>query len=188
MPGFGAMPPETAREMVLRLLDGADADDAASSGVWLRRLWTSPGGHELVAMDSTRRLFHGGLRRFVELRDQGCRVPWCDAPARQVDHVEAFARGGETSAANGLGVCQRHNLDKEAPGWRAQVVSTGLDPGGGAHEVVITTPTGSDHHCLAPPLLGHGRGRDTDPLRRGAGPRADLHWSPVEEYLAGLAA
>ena len=40
VPGFGAMPPETAREMVLRLLDGADADDAASSGVWLRRLWT----------------------------------------------------------------------------------------------------------------------------------------------------
>ncbi|WP_433954802.1 DUF222 domain-containing protein [Janibacter indicus] len=198
VPGFGAMPPETAREMVLRLLDGADADDAASSGVWLRRLWTSPGGHELVAMDSTRRLFHGGLRRFVELRDQGCRVPWCDAPARQVDHVEAFARGGETSAANGLGVCQRHNLDKEQPGWSAEVLASGLDPGGGRpHEVVLSTSTGVVYRSLAPPPLGHGRGSigqvSTGPVPAGpvtAGPVAvshpDVLWSPLEVRLGEL--
>ena len=166
VPGSGPLPGSMAREHLLRLCD-------TDTVTWLRRLWVAPGRGDLVAMDSSRRLFHGGLRRFVELRDQVCRVPWCDAPVAQVDHVHSAASGGATSAGNGLGVCQRHNLDKEAPGWRAQVVSTGLDPGGGAHEVVITTPTGSDHHCLAPPLLGHGRGRPPEP-------------SALEEHLMGL--
>lgn len=152
VPGFGAMPGEAAREHLLRLCD-------AETETWLRRLWTSPDGRDLVAMDSRQRLFAGGLRRLIELRDAVCRVPWCGAPARQVDHVVPVARGGVTSAANAMGACQRHNLAKEAPGWQAKVVSTGLDPGSRAHEVVLTTPTSSDYHCLAPPLLGHGRAK-----------------------------
>lgn len=187
--GHGPIPAGTAREHLLRLLEDASDAEGRDTATWLRRLWTTPDGKDLVAMDSTRRLFAGGLRRFIHARDAGtCRVPWCGAPIRDIDHITPHASGGATSAAGGWGTCQAHNLVKETPGWRAEVISTGLDPGGGAHEVVITTPTGSDHHCLAPPLLGHGRGRDTDPLRRGAGPRADLHWSPVEEYLAELAA
>lgn len=150
VPGFGAMPGEMAREHLLRLCD-------SDTQTWLRRLWTAPGGTTLVAMDSKRRLFSGVLRRLVELRDATCRVPWCGAPLRQVDHVDAHAHGGETSAANAMGDCQTHNLVKEEPGWRARVVATGLDPGGGPHEVRLTTPTGRDYSCLAPPILGHGR-------------------------------
>lgn len=151
IPGWGAVPGDMAREHLLRLCD-------TGTETWLRRLWTAPGGRDLVAMDSRRRLFSGALRQLIGLRDATCRVPWCDAPARQIDHVVPFARGGSTSAANAMGGCQRHNLVKEEPGWRVEVISTGLDPGGGApHTVRLTTPTGSEFTSEAAPLLGHGR-------------------------------
>lgn len=185
VPGWGAMPPEMAREHLLRLCD-------SGTQTWLRRLWTSPGGRDLVAMDSARRLFSGVLRQLVELRDATCRMPWCDAPIREIDHVSPHARGGETTAANAMGDCQAHNLAKEAPGWRAEVVSTGLDPGSGAHEVTLTTPTGSEHQCVAPPLLGHGRG-STDRARSVDRPqpmdkhrRVDTARSRIEVYFDGL--
>lgn len=168
IPGWGAVPGEAAREHLLRLCD-------TGTETWLRRLWTAPGGRDLVAMDSRRRLFSGALRQLIGLRDATCRVPWCDAPARQIDHITPHARGGETSAANAMGECQRHNLVKEEPGWRAEIISTGLDPGGGApHAVRLTTPTGSEFTSVAAPLLGHGRASGGD------------DWSPVEIYYEGL--
>ena len=168
IPGWGAVPGDMAREHLLRLCD-------TGTETWLRRLWTAPGGRDLVAMDSSRRLFSGVLRQLIGLRDATCRIPWCDAPARQVDHVVSFARGGATSAANAMGACQRHNLVKEEPGWRAEVVSTGLDPGGGApHTVRVTTPTGAEFVTTAAPLLGHGRASVGDDR------------SPLEIYYEGL--
>lgn len=166
IPGWGAMPGPMAREHLLRSCDTGTA-------TWLRRLWTAPGGRDLVAMDSRRRLFSGVLRRLVQLRDGTCRVPWCDAPIRDIDHVSPHAGGGGTFAGNAMGTCQRHNLAKEGPGWAAEMISTGLDPGGGPHEVRLTTPTGSEYRCVAPPLLGHGR-----PIDRA--------WSPLEVHLDGL--
>ena len=123
--------------------------------VWLRRLFTDPTGRDLVALDSVRRRFEGGLRRFLELRDPTCRVPWCDAPAVQADHTQAHAHGGATDAGNGAGLCQRHNLVKEMAGWHVRVESTGLD-GTGSHSVRIQTPTGRVHDSTAPPILGEG--------------------------------
>ncbi|CAM3945004.1 HNH endonuclease [Janibacter anophelis] len=170
--GHGAWPGDLAREHLLRLCD-------AGTSTWLRRLWTTPEGRDLVAMDSARRVFGGALRRLIELRDGGrCRVPWCGAPIRDIDHVDPVAGGGVTSAANGMGVCQLHNLVKEA-GWTGAVIETGLDPGGGSHEATLTTPTGSEYRCPAPPLLGRGRGA---PSRRRA-IRPDLRDSPFEIQL-----
>ncbi len=168
IPGWGAVPGDMAREHLLRLCD-------SEAEIWLRRLWTAPGGRDLVAMDSSRRLFSGVLRQLIGLRDATCRIPWCDAPARQVDHVVPATRGGATSAANAMGTCQRHNLVKEEPGWRAEVISSGLDPGGGdPHTVRLTTPTGSEFTSVAAPLLGHGR----TPV--------DDDRSPLEIYYEGL--
>ena len=59
----------------------------------VRRLFTRIGSGELVALESTSRLFRGGLADFVGLRDQRCRTPWCDAPIRHVDHVRDYADG-----------------------------------------------------------------------------------------------
>lgn len=155
VPGHGSLPAAEVREHV--------ADERAD--VWLRRLFTSPDGRDLVALDSRRRFFAGGLRRLVELRDPTCRVPWCDAPTRDIDHVTRHADGGATSAANALGLCARHNHVKDLPGWEVTVTSSGLDPGEvdegrGPHVVDIVTPTGRRHRATAAPLRGHGSERE----------------------------
>ena len=175
IPGQGPVPGSAARDHVLRLLDLAEQ---SSAGAWLRRLFTSPDGRDLVAMDSRRRLFGGGLRQLIELRDQICRIPFCDAPIRHVDHVERHADGGPTSAVNAGGVCERHNHVKDAPGWRVQVIAGGLDPGGGAHTLEIITPAGRRHHAVAPPIRGHGTSPTATPSAR----------SPLEDYLERLLA
>src|SRR5699024_40065 len=134
VPGWGAVPASAARTRLHRLvrqLEGSAGGEQRRAGVALRRLFTAPDGDQLVAMDSRRRFFSGSLRTLIELRDGTCRVPWCDAPIRDIDHARPASTGGSTSSANGWGLCQRHNLDKEAPGWAADVTGTGLDPGAG---------------------------------------------------------
>ncbi|KRE41870.1 HNH endonuclease signature motif containing protein [Knoellia sp. Soil729] len=155
IPGWGAMPGAEARAHIAAHLDHAGDTTDNTAFVWLRRLFTDPTGRDLVALDSVRRRFEGGLRRFLELRDPTCRVPWCDAPAIQSDHARAVHDGGTTHADNGQGLCQRHNLVKELDGWHVRVRSTGLD-GMGSHSVRITTPTGRVHDSTAPPILGEG--------------------------------
>jgi len=136
--------------------------------VWLRRLFTSPDETSLVAMDARRRTFDGLLRQFLIARDQICRTPWCDAPIRHIDHIAAVAGGGETSAANGQGLCARCNYTKELAGWRTEVIA-----GSGRHRVRTTTPTGHTYESTAPPPLGllvdPTRGRSSPDHDDGAG-------------------
>lgn len=164
--GHGPVPGSVARDHVERALAGLDGE----AGIWLRRLFTAPDGRDLVALDSRRRFFAGGLRELVVLRDQVCRMPYCDAPIRHVDHATRHADGGATSVANGVGLCERHNHVKELPGWRVDVLASGLDPGGGAHAVEVVTPAGRRCSGTAPPVLGHGS-------RQAAGA------SPLEGHL-----
>jgi hypothetical protein len=163
VPGYGAVPAGWARELLTR--SAPDGWDAAR--VWVRRLFTHPPSGTLVAMESTRRLFPAGLRRFVVARDGTCRTPWCDAPVAHADHVEPHADGGPTSAGNGQGLCVRCNIVKEQPGWRSVALSCGplaregtwpptstpLGDDERAHTVQITTPTGHVHLSVAPPVL-----------------------------------
>ncbi len=142
--GVGPIPAELAREIVAGALDGDDE-------VWLRRLYASPTTGELVAMDSRARLFRGSLRRFIHLRDQVCRTPWCDAPIRHIDHVLPHAADGLTSRLNGQGLCEACNHAKQAPRWRARPGPDGT--------VTTTTPTGHSHHSR-PPVLATVTRRD----------------------------
>ena len=174
LPGYGPIPAAIARTLV------RDADQA-----WIRRLFTTPNTRDLVALDSTRRFFNGGLRRLLVLRDQTCRTPWCEAPITAADHTHPAHHGGTTTAANGTGLCQRCNNTKETPGWHTDVISTGL-PRNDLHDTMdtgdvpvqtqndhkstatlaqtdhqphttrITTPTGKTYHSIAPPILGWG--------------------------------
>jgi hypothetical protein len=138
---FGSVPAELAREIVA----GACSRDER---VWIRRLYADPTSGELVAMDSQARLFRSSLRRFVTLRDQFCRTPWCDAPIRHRDHARAASDGGPTTGDNGQGLCEACNHAKQAPGWRARRA-----PGAGPHTVETTTPTGHSYRSQAPPVL-----------------------------------
>ena len=93
-------------------------------------------------MDTTARLFTANQRKFLVLRDQACRTPWCDAPVRHADHITGHANGGATSTASGQGLCEACNHTKQAPGWTQQAV-----PGGG---VLTTTPTGHQYLSRQP--------------------------------------
>lgn len=57
------------------------------------------------------RFFTGATRRAIEVRDQCCTHPFCEAPAQrcQVDHVISYAQGGETTQENGQVLCGFHN-------------------------------------------------------------------------------
>jgi hypothetical protein len=116
---------------------------------WLSRLYAAPDTGELVAMDSRRRTFTGRLRRLLLLRDQTCRMPWCEAPVRHADHVLDHAAGGPTALANGAGLCESCNYLKQVPGWRAEVL------GSVGRVIEITTPTGHRYRSLPPPTPGH---------------------------------
>src|SRR6478609_8466487 len=201
IPGHGSVPAPVARAWLRDGLDdpgaaasvaGPDDDSpaghASSSGggaarVWVRRLYTTPDGRDLVAMDSRRRLFGGLLRRMLVLRDDVCTTPWCEAPIVHADHATAVREGGLTGFGEGNGKCARCNQTKEAPGWRTRVITRDAshgDPGrardrdrdrdrdpvrdgdGDAGQlarraqrvVQVTTPLGHHYESEPPPLLG----------------------------------
>ncbi|MEO5316953.1 HNH endonuclease signature motif containing protein, partial [Pseudarthrobacter sp. CC12] len=150
LPGYGTIPAEPARAIALAGGPAAANPLAGPSGMeeldlWVRRLYTVPGSGELVAMDSTARLFPAGLKRFLQVRDDTCRTPYCDAPIRHHDHITAWHTGGPTSVNNGQGLCEACNHTKETPGWTAQTIQ------GQRHIVATTTPTGHTYHSTAPP-------------------------------------
>ncbi len=160
IPGYGPVPAAIARHLAAR----------GPALTWLRRLYTRPADGRLVALESRARRFPSGLADLIDLRDQTCRTPWCDAPIRHHDHITAAIDGGPTRAANGQGLCEACNYAKQAHGWRARA---------GRHGAVrITTPTG--HHYSSPEPHPPGR-----PPPRPTGPVLHLHWgAPHLTYAA----
>jgi hypothetical protein len=139
--GYGPIPAGIARDLVKAALD----DD--QSRATLRRLYVTPATGTLVAMESKARIFPKALARFIGIRDQRCRTPFCDAPIRHTDHATPASVHGKTSALNGEGLCEACNYAKQAAGWQ---VETGTDDTG-AHTAEVTTPTGAHYHSIAPP-------------------------------------
>ena len=148
LPGYGIVPAGWARELLNNASQGTDQ----ALSVWLRRLYTAPGTGDLVALDSRARIFPPGLGRFIQVRDNTCRTPYCDAPIRHLDHIVPWHRGGPTTHDNGAGLCEACNHTKETPGWTVKPRR------GPRHTLEVTTPTGHSYHSTAPPLPG------TEPL------------------------
>ena len=134
--GYGHLPLGLVRQLL----------DTSAGAKHLRVLHTSPEGH-LVDI-SNRRRFTGALADLVLARDQTCREPFCDAPIRHLDHVRRHTDGGPTTLANGRGLCARHNLTREQPGWQATLNHDGHGPE--PHTVTTTTPTGHTYTSRAP--------------------------------------
>ena len=160
IPGYGIVPAAWARTLVT----GRQAEADEELKTWLRRLYTAPGTGDLVAMDSRRRLFPAPLRRFIQIRDDTCRTPYCDAPIRHHDHIIPWHDDGPTTLANGAGLCEACNHTKELPGWKAQPRP------GPRHTIELTTPTGHTYHSTAPPLPGSRLREIRHSEQRGAGP------------------
>jgi hypothetical protein len=142
--GYGSVPSAVAQKMIWESV--ADTRSRAT----LRRLYANAASGALVALESRSRLFPKGLADFIELRDQRCRTPYCDAPVRHRDHATPYRRGGATSADNGSGLCEACNYTKEVSGW--QVIAE-VDENG-THTAEFITPTGAHYHSSAPPLPG----------------------------------
>jgi hypothetical protein len=138
--GYGPIPAGLARRFAVT---ASEAELA-----WLRRLYATPESGRLVGMDSTRRVFPAGLARFIEVRDQFCSTPWCDALIRHIDHALPHHQDGATSAENGNGTCAQCNYARQAPGWQVRP-----EPGP-RHSLRITTPTGHTYRSTAPPPPG----------------------------------
>ena len=136
--GHGPIPADLARQLVTGPPD--------ETPMWIRRLYTAPESGHLVAMDSTQRFFTAGQRLFLRLRDQYCRVPWCEALIRHADHIHPAIDGGTTSVDGGQGYCEGCNHAKQAPGWRTRRI----DNDDGVHVVETTTPTGHRYRSRAP--------------------------------------
>ena len=140
IPGHGSVPAPVARRWI------READEGS---VWLRRLFTSPDGRDLVAMDSRRRVFTGLLRRLLVLRDDVCATPWCDGVIAHADHARPVRDGGTTAFENGNGRCARCNYVKEAPG--------GASAPPAAPDLLGTTPDSADDgawHLADRPVAG----------------------------------
>ena len=91
----------------------------------------------------------GWLAKLIRLRDgQTCREPYCAASIRRLDHIIPFRDGGQTTQANGRGVCERHNHIREMPGWNVETIQFG--PGGHPSVIATATPTGHTYLSRAP--------------------------------------
>ncbi|WP_183592268.1 HNH endonuclease [Nocardioides soli] len=142
--GYGPITADHARDLAATAL--AQAQTAQTARVALRRLYVAPETGTLVAMESKARAFPKALGLFLDLRDQTCRTPWCNAPVRHHDHITDHAHGGPTSAINGQGLCEQCNHTKQAPGWRATPITGPADQ----HVVETTLPTGHTIRSTAP--------------------------------------
>lgn len=139
--GYGIISAQKARE----LFAGNPANPLDS---WVRRLYTAPGTGDLVAMDQKTRLFSGGLKQFINVRDQFCRTPYCGGRIQHLDHVVQSARGGATRAENASSRCAWCNATKEAPGWEESPIP------GDRHTLRVTTSSRHVHTSTAPRMPG----------------------------------
>ncbi|WP_309073856.1 HNH endonuclease [Paenarthrobacter sp.] len=157
--GYGIVPAEWARELLSEDQTGPDHSTTPDTelAVWLRRLYTAPATGELLSMDSKARLFPPRLRRFIEIRDDICRTPYCDAPIRHIDHIVPWHSGGTTTLNNAAGLCEACNHTKENPGWKSKPLAEDV------HTIEVRTPSGHRYRSRPPPLPGHQAGPTKGP-------------------------
>lgn len=106
--GYDLIPEAVAYNLV------SDAITDTRSRATLRRLYHHPRSGALVVMESRARYFPKGPACLIGLWDQRCRTPsFCDALIRHCDHAEPYHHVGPTTAANGLGYCERCNYVKK---------------------------------------------------------------------------
>ena len=150
--GVGAVPAEVVDELV------ADAGAAGARGA-VRRMLCDPIDGRLVGMDKSTRTFTGTLRRFVQARDQRCRLS--GGRNADIDHIRPAIDGGPTSADNAQGLGRRWHTCRHASGIQPRADAAqrgdGLDHlRANAPDVEWRLPTGRTFRRQPPPALGTG--------------------------------
>jgi hypothetical protein len=74
-------------------------------------------GDRVLTLSKRARFFAGGLRQAVKHRDRRCTAPGCRVPADDcdIDHVQPWAHGGETTQDNARCRCDHHNRHLAKP-------------------------------------------------------------------------
>ncbi|GAC1365747.1 MAG: HNH endonuclease signature motif containing protein [Actinomycetota bacterium] len=76
------------------------------------------GGEGALGIGRARRQVPAWLARHLRQRDQGCRFPGCGSRRHlQAHHIQHWAEGGPTDAANLVMVCRRHHRLVHERGW-----------------------------------------------------------------------
>ena len=120
--------------------------------ILVRAVLAVPADDTVRRIDSDARYYTGLLRRFLHVRDGGCRMPVCHAPIRDDDHIHPYASGGRTSSSNGHGLSRRCHHLRDLPGWHV----AGNGDSDSDSDVVWTMPTGHRYLSRPPPALGWG--------------------------------
>ena len=132
--GVGPIPLDVARKL---------AADAPS----ITRLLTHPITGTVLGMDPDQYRSSAAVKRFLAMRDVTCDFPGCGRRALNcdLDHTEAWADGGATTADNLHHLCRRHHTMKHQTKWRVE-----RPPG--AERSVWTSPTGHMRQADPPPF------------------------------------
>ena len=93
----------------------------------LKPILTDPWTGSILDLGRKRYKPSKALRDFLRIRDGHCRFPGCRrAPLlSEVDHIDAWAKGGETSEQNAEYLCKRHQIYKHVLGWEAVHLGNG---------------------------------------------------------------
>ena len=94
------------------------------------------GPSQLIDVGREQRLFKYGIRKALVRRDQGCRMPGCNAPPSQCDghHIIHWADGGLTTTANGALFCHGDHDKLHEGGWTVTGDANAM--------LTFTSPTG----------------------------------------------
>ncbi|MBC7443365.1 MAG: DUF222 domain-containing protein, partial [Ramlibacter sp.] len=169
---YGPIDPDTAR-------------DLASRAPSFTRILIHPETGIVLSVGRHRYKVPKRMRRFLRLRDETCRFPGCNQPARgaDLDHGEEWRDLGETADDNLAHLCRSSHTLKTETSWTVK-----QKPGG---VLVWNSPTGRDFETqpatwIAPPgapsvaaqlgaqlRSGIGTGIGTGPPRRTRPPLPD---------------
>lgn len=80
---------------------------------------------EILAYGTSHRIFSKTQRFAIMARDKGCTWPGCDAPPAwcEINHIHPWARGGQTTVANGAALCARHHHNLDSNHWIATMTN-----------------------------------------------------------------
>jgi hypothetical protein len=136
--GYGPIPAEAGRAL-------------AADARW-RRVLTDPETGTVLDLGH-RRVPTPALARLVRHRDTRCVYPGCAMPAVvcDLDHTNAWVRGGHTAANNLNVLCRRHHVMKHSAGWQLEQPEAGVfiwtSPAGRRH---LVDNTSNDEEGLLP--------------------------------------
>jgi hypothetical protein len=104
----------------------------------ITRILTHPETGTILSVGRKKYRVPKALKRWLEMRDQTCSKPGCGAPAYlcDLDHIEEWQHGGESSVHNLAHLCKKHHAEKHHTGWKTEMTPTGT---------MWTSPTGKNY-------------------------------------------